>query len=135
MPVVQAQAASLWGQIGLWIVKALLAAVFLGAGGAKLFGVPTMVEMFEQVGLGQWFRYLTGFLELLGAVTVLIPATAGFGAVLLAVIMVGATLTHLLVLPGSPIPAIVLFVLSILVAWAHRDQITALAGRILVARY
>ena len=127
MPVVEAQAALRWGQIGLWIVKALLAAVFLAAGGAKLYGVPMMVDIFEQVGLGQWFRYLTGSLEVLGAVAVVIPATAGFGGVLLAAIMVGAILTHLFGLPGSPIPAIVLLALSASVVWAHRDQIMAFA--------
>ncbi len=134
MPVVQAQAASRWGQIGLWIVKALLAATFLAAGGAKLYGVPMMVQTFEQIGLGQWFRYLTGSLEVVGAVAVLIPATAGFGAALLAAIMVGATLTHLFVLPGSPIPAIVLFALSASVAWTYRDQIMAFASNIFFAR-
>lgn len=82
-----------------------------------------MVEAFEQIELGQWFRYLTGALELIGAIAILIPAVAAFGGALLAVIMVGATLTHLFVLPGSPIPAIVLFVLSALVVLAHRDQI------------
>src|SRR5687768_8586279 len=109
MAVVQIQAGPRWQQIGLWSVKALLAAAFLAAGSAKLYGVPMMVQTFEHVGVGQWLRYLTGFLEVVGAVAVLIPTVAGFGGVLLAAIMVGATLTHLLVVPGSPIPAIVLF--------------------------
>jgi hypothetical protein len=117
-----------WQKISLWTVKALLAAAFLGAGVAKLLGMPVLVEMFEQVGLGQWFRYLIGSLEIVGAVAVLIPATAALGGLLLAGIMVGAVGTHLLVLPGSPIPAIVLFVFSASVVWAHRDQIMAFAG-------
>ncbi len=37
----------------------MLAAAFLAAGGAKLAGVPAMVEMFEKVGVGQWFRIVT----------------------------------------------------------------------------
>jgi len=40
---------------------------FIGAGGTKLVGVPAMVEMFGKVGLGQWFRYVTGVLEVAGA--------------------------------------------------------------------
>jgi hypothetical protein len=48
--------------------------------------------------------------------------------------MVGAIFTHLLVLPGSPIPAAVLLALNALVAWAHRDQIKALAARTLGTR-
>jgi hypothetical protein len=134
MTDIQAQATSRWGQIGLWIVKALVAVAFFAAGSMKLLGLPMMVEMFEQVGLGQWFRYLTGTLELVGAVAILIPTVAGFGAVLLCAIMVGAIFTHLLVLPGSPIPAAVLLALNALVAWAHRDQIKALAARTLGTR-
>jgi putative oxidoreductase len=129
MSVAQVETTPRWRHIGLWSVKALLAAAFLAAG-AKLYGVPMMVQNFEQIGLGQWFRYLTGSLEVIGAVAVLIPATAAFGGALLAAIMVGATLTHLFVLPGSPIPAIVLFTLSALAALAHRDQIAALVSNV-----
>jgi uncharacterized membrane protein YphA (DoxX/SURF4 family) len=134
MSVVQFQAVPRWQQIGLWSVKALLAVAFLAAGSAKLYGVPMMVQTFEHVGVGQWFRYLTGFLEVVGAAAVLIPTVAGFGAVLLAAIMVGATLAHLLVVPGSPIPAIVLFALSALVAFAHRDQTAAVATMVFAHR-
>jgi putative oxidoreductase len=49
--------------IGFWALKLVLAALFLFTGGAKLAGLPAMVEVFERVGLGQWFRYLTGILE------------------------------------------------------------------------
>jgi putative oxidoreductase len=93
MTAFEMNAAPRWRQISLWAVKALLAVAFLGAGGAKLFGVPMMVEIFKQVGVGQWFRYLIGSLELIGAAAVLIPATAGFGGALLACIMIGAILT------------------------------------------
>src|SRR4051794_31962104 len=33
----------------------------------------TRIESFEKVGLGQWFRYLTGLLEVAGGVGLLIP--------------------------------------------------------------
>jgi uncharacterized membrane protein YphA (DoxX/SURF4 family) len=115
-----------WRRIGLWSLKVLLAAVFLAAGGAKLAGVPMMVESFEHLGLGQWFRYVTGALEVIGAVVILLPAFAAFGGALLAVIMVGATLAHLFAIPGPSLPAIVLFALSGLVVFAHRDQVESL---------
>lgn len=128
------QPARHWSRIGLWCVKLVLAAAFIAAGNANLYGLPILVQNFEQIGLGQWFRYFTGTLELIGAAALLVPAVAPLGALLLAAIMVGATLTHLFVLPGSPVPAVVLFVLSVMVAWAHRDQIAALANKILVDR-
>jgi uncharacterized membrane protein YphA (DoxX/SURF4 family) len=62
-----------WKPAALWTLKGLLAAVFVSAGGAKIYGVPIMVENFQQIGLGQWFRYLTGILEIVGGIMVLMP--------------------------------------------------------------
>lgn len=128
MSVTEIQTVPLWRRIGLWGVKILLAAAFLSAGGLKLVGFPMMVDNFAQIGLGQWFRYLTGALEVIGGILVLVPVTAAFGGVLLACVMIGAVATHLLVLPGSPVPAMVLFALSALVVYAHRDGIVRIRG-------
>ncbi len=116
-----------WTSVGLWVVRGLLALVFVGAGGAKLYGVPMMVQEFEHIGLGQWFRYLTGALELLGALLILTPSLAAFGALLLIGIMTGAIITHLFVIGGSPVPALVLLALSAVVAYARRGQFASLA--------
>ena len=97
--------------IVLWILQILAAATFFLAGGSKLAGVAPMVEMFDRIGLGQWFRYLTGGLEVTGAILLLIPGTVVMGGALLVVTMVGAIATHLFILGGSPVPAIVLFVM------------------------
>jgi len=103
--------------IVLWILQILAAATFFLAGGSKLSGVAPMVEMFDKIGLGQWFRYLTGGLEVTGAILLLIPTTLVLGGVLLVMTMVGAIATHLFVLGGSPVPAIVLFVMVGTVTW------------------
>ena len=103
--------------IVLWILQILAAATFFTAGGSKLAGVAPMVEMFDKIGLGQWFRYLTGGIEVTGAILLLIPATVTLGGALLAVTMVGAIATHLFVLGGSPVPAIILFVIVGTVTW------------------
>ena len=100
-----------------WILQILAAATFFLAGGSKLSGVAPMVEMFDKIGLGQWFRYLTGGLEVTGAILLLIPTTEVLGGVLLVMTMVGAIATHLFVLGGSPVPAIVLFVMVGTVTW------------------
>ncbi|MDZ4367501.1 MAG: DoxX family protein [Afipia sp.] len=118
-----------WKPAALWTLKGLLAAVFLSAGGAKIYGVPIMVENFQQIGLGQWFRYLTGILEIVGGIMVLMPPVVAIGGVLLSCIMVGAIATHLLLMGGSAVPAIVLLVLSAIVVFAHRDQIDSLFDR------
>ena len=130
MSVVAASAPRRWKAAGLWVVRGLLALVFATAGGAKLYGVPMLVEEFQHMGLGQWFRYFTGSLEVLGAVLILVPSLAAFGAVLLICIMIGATIMHLFVIGGSPAPALVLLALSAIVAYAKRDQIFAVLNAV-----
>jgi putative oxidoreductase len=56
-----------WKKIALRTCKVLLAAVYLATGSAKLCGVPQMLEGFAQMG-GQWFRYFTGGLEIIGVI-------------------------------------------------------------------
>ena len=107
--------------ITLWTLSGLLALAFLGAGGTKLAGVPVMVEMFNKVGLGQWFRYFTGLLEVAGAIGLLIPRYAFYAAVLLAMVMVGAIIAEVAVIGDSPAPPAVLLVLSGIIAYLRKS--------------
>ena len=106
--------------ITLWTLSGLVALAFIGAGGAKLTGVPAMVEVFERVGLGQWFRYFTGLLEVAAGIGLLISRYAFYAAILLAIVMVGAIIAHVTVLGGSTAPAVVLFVLSGIIAYLRK---------------
>jgi putative oxidoreductase len=105
-----------------WVLQVVIALAFFGAGGSKLAGAPVMVALFAKVGLGQWFRYLTGVLEIAGAIGVLIPRVRFYGAVLLALVMIGAIIGHLTVLGGNPTPPIVLLVLAATVAYLRRPS-------------
>lgn len=109
---------------GLWALKIVAALAFLAAGTAKFMSVPMMVETFENVGVGQWFRYVTGTIEIAGAVLLFVPRKAFYGASLLAVTMVGAVLTHLVLIGGSPVPAIFLLLITGTIAFATREQFT-----------
>ena len=104
----------------VWGVRILLALAFGAAGISKLAGVPQMVQVFDAIGFGQWFRYLTGAVEVVGVVLLLVPYTGFLGALLLTATMVGAVATHLALIGGNPAPAIVLGVLSAFVAWRQR---------------
>lgn len=104
----------------VWGLRILLALAFFSAGIAKLTGVPQMVQVFDAIGIGQWFRYLTGGVEIMGAVLLLVPTTGFFGGLLLLVTMLGAIATHLFVIGGSFLPALVLGLLSASVAWQLR---------------
>lgn len=114
--------------LALWVLQVLLALVFAMAGIVKLIGDPTAVEMFGVIGVGQWFRYVVGALELAGAVGVLIPRLSGLAALGLACVMVGATITNLFVLDASPLPTIGLLAVCALVAWGRRSKTRALLG-------
>jgi uncharacterized membrane protein YphA (DoxX/SURF4 family) len=94
--------------------------MFLLAGGSKLLGAAPMVALFDAIGIGQWFRYATGLIELSSAVALLVPSFAVFGALALVVTMVGAIAAHLFVVGGSPAMPAILLVGSAAVLWARR---------------
>jgi putative oxidoreductase len=117
-------------RVALWVLQILLALQFAMAGLAKVFGAPAMVEMFATIGVGQWFRYLVGALEIAGAVGVLIPRHSSLAALGLLCLMAGAVATNLFVLGASPLLPIVLALLSGLVAWGRWPQIRSLTDKL-----
>ena len=123
LPSVSATMPNKWLNVGTWGLQILMALVFLGAGAAKLAGAESMVEQFEKIGIGQWFRYLTGAIEISGAVALLIPRFSGFGALLLGGTMIGAIFTHLFVFGNSPAAPLILLALLTSIIWARRDTV------------
>ena len=111
------------GRIALWAVQIALAGMFLLAGGSKLLGAPAMVGLFDAIGIGQWFRYLTGLIEVGSAIALLVPSLAVFGALALVPTMIGAVVTHLFIVGGSPAIPAVLLLGSAGVVWARRHQL------------
>lgn len=101
----------------LWRIGRVSAALLFGIAGAfKLAGAESMVGLFTLIGWGQWFRFVTGGLELLGAALLLRRRTAISGAVLLALVAAGAIIAHLTLIGGSPVPAILLLALTVAIA-------------------
>ena len=110
-------------------LRILLTLAFIGAGGAKIAGVEMMVATFDQIGFGQGFRYVTGAVEIIGAALLWLPRHQAIGAAVLGGTMVGAVLTHLLILGPSAFPAIILGLLCTAVLVIHRAQISEVLGR------
>ena len=104
---------------GIWTLQMASAALFLFSGTLKLSGTPMMVQMFGAIGLGQWFRYFTGGLEVISAVLLLVPSLALFGALAMAVTMVGAILTHLFIIGGNLAAPIALLAATTTIAWVR----------------
>ncbi len=106
-----------------WILRAVIAAAFV------LFGMDKFpaglqsewVKLFQQIGAGQWFRYFTGVVEVLGGLLVLVPRTANLGLALLASIMASAVFILTLVL-GRPADCIVSggFLIGLVAFWLSR---------------
>ena len=113
-----------------WVLRILGATVFLAAGGSKLVGVEMMVGIFEQIGFGQWFRYITGLVEVVGAIGLLLPSTVGLGGLLLAITMFCAVAIHLFVIGGSAVPAFGLMMITGAISWLNRASIADILNSI-----
>ncbi|MBO9831160.1 DoxX family protein [Xanthomonas phaseoli] len=88
-------------------LRVLFGLAFLAASVMKLSGQPQMVAEFQQIGLGQWFRLLTGSIELIGALLLIRRPTVAIGAALLTCVSIGAFVTQLMVLHGDVIHTLV----------------------------
>ena len=75
-------------------ITGLLVLIFAASGGAKLAALPFEIEAFTRWGYPLWFMYLTGALETLGALGLLMPVLSRLAASGLALLMLGAIATH-----------------------------------------
>jgi putative oxidoreductase len=114
--------------IALWVLQVLVGLAMIAAGVMKLIGAPMMVEEFETIGLGQWFRYLTGGWEVIAGVLLLVPKLSGVGATVLIPVMAGAVIAHLTKLGGSPVAPLVFLAMVSVIAWGRRRQTLSLMG-------
>jgi uncharacterized membrane protein len=110
--------------VGLWVLQAVLALQFAGGGLAKLAGSPALVELFADIGAGQWLRFVVGALEVAGAVGLLVPRLSGLAALGLAALMVGATVTNLFIIGERPWLPLGLLLVAAVVAWGRRSRRT-----------
>lgn len=111
----------------LWVLQILLGLFMVIASAApKFVGEATAVQMFTDIGAGQWLRYVVGLLELAGGIGLLTRRFAGPAAAGLVVLMVGATLVQAFVLHGGllVLTPIVLGVLFALIATGRRETLT-----------
>jgi putative oxidoreductase len=105
-----------------WLPRIVVSMFFLNVGAEKFSGTQ-WIGIFSQIGVGDWLRYATGWLQIGGAVVLLIRRTVFIGIAMLALTMVGAALAWIFVLgsPGSAIfPAILLAILGVIALDARR---------------
>ncbi len=106
--------------IAIWILRVFLGLAFLVIGAAKLTGTMQTVQTFEAFGWGQWFRYVSGLLDVTGALLVLVPRWSWYGALVLTGTVGLATV--LSVTRPDVWPALTLTVLAATLAWLTRPE-------------
>lgn len=112
-------------------LQVLLGLMFIvGSGAPKLFGEAYAVQIFEDLGTGQWLRIVVGLLEVAGGIGLLVPRLAGLAASCLIALMVGATVAQLFFLSeGFWFTPVILGVLLGVVAWVRRAEIPETLAR------
>jgi uncharacterized membrane protein YphA (DoxX/SURF4 family) len=82
-------------KIAVWILTLFLALFFVYVSYRKFSGHEVTVGHFREWGYGNWLVIAVATLELIGAILLLFPVTTTCGALLLSLVMVGATYTLL----------------------------------------
>ncbi|MDB4900592.1 MAG: hypothetical protein JWN53_2400 [Gemmatimonadetes bacterium] len=106
----------------LELTELVLAGTFILVGGAKLIGRADMITLFHDIGVGNWLRYLTGIIEVGGAMLMVVPVATSASALLLGALMIAATLIELLVLHRPPIAAAACMSGHSYIAWARLSR-------------
>ncbi len=119
--------------VALWIIQALLAALFLFTGSMKL--VLPIEEMTKEIAMPGWFLRFIGVAEVLGAVGLILPwllrirpGLTPLAAAGLVIIMIGATVTT--VMTGEIAMALMplgVGILCVFIAYG-RSRLTPLRG-------
>ncbi len=104
-------------QVAIGILRILLALAFLVIGTAKLTSSLQTVQLFAAIGSGQWFRYVTGLLDVIGALLLFVPRWTGYGALLIVCTIGLATLLSVVLLHQNPAVPLVLTLLAAALAW------------------
>jgi putative oxidoreductase len=116
------------------ILQILLVLMFLMAGIGKFAGSKMHIENFDKWRLPQWFRTVTGIVEILGAVALIIgfwePSWVAVGALWLGIISLGGILTHVRIKDTfkDTFMIIILFIISAALFIIEIDELANFPG-------
>ena len=109
--------------IAAWALQILLGLAIAGGGVLKLSGDPAMVQMFDDIGVGQWLRVAIGVLEIAGGVGLMIPRVRALAARCLLILLIGATVTNVIVLATSPVVSLALAMVALVILILRRHEL------------
>lgn len=115
--------------VAVWVVQILLALLFALQGITKLTSAPAWVARFKAWGYPDHFYLAVGLGELVGAILLLIPRLARFGALILMAVMIGAAATHVLHREQQVITTVILMALLVIILYVRRQTAIAPVGR------
>jgi putative oxidoreductase len=111
------------------IIECLLALMFLVAALSKILGSKQQVEGFKTFGLPQWFRVITGLMQLIGIAALVVgiweESWAAWAGIWFSIMMLCAVAVHLRIKDpfSKMMPAIFLLILSVSVTLLHGSEL------------
>lgn len=81
-----------------WVLRMTVAIILSQTLYFKFTGAPESIHIFSSLGVEPYGRIITGILELLVVILILMPRTVLIAAILGCGILIGAIMSHLLVL-------------------------------------
>ena len=79
--------------VGL-VARIALLAIFLEAGGSRVFGTQQQVMEFVVYGYPDWLRIATGIIQVIGVLLLWFRETRSIGAAFVLLVIIGATFTY-----------------------------------------
>jgi uncharacterized membrane protein YphA (DoxX/SURF4 family) len=112
------------------VLQSLLILYYVFSGSAKIAGVKYWVDIFNNLRIAQWFRVVTGIVQLVGAVVLVMgywtADVIAWGSIWLGITMIGALLAHLRVKDsvGKTMPPVVFLLLIVVLTIMNADGLT-----------
>jgi len=112
------------------VLQSLLILYYLFSGSAKVIGAKYWVDIFNTLRLPQWFRFVTGLVQLVGAIVLIIgywvDGAVAWAGIWLGITMLVAFLAHLRVKDsfGKTVTPVVFLVVIIILTFINADSLS-----------
>ena len=97
--------------------------LFVYIGWTKFESHSMWVQVFDRIGLGQWFRYFTGAVQIAGGLLLIPPRTRIGGGAMIACTMLGAAVVDVFVINAGPLAIVPLVLCGIAATFAGQAWI------------